>query len=766
MTQGRDGDATTDRKPAFGADTAGVKRAAVIGAGAMGSGIAAQFANAGIPVDLIDIPGKDDRNGPAEAGIARQLTAGGFMAPQAADLVVPGNTEDHLDRVAGADWIVEAIIEDLDLKRDLYRRLEAHRRPGSTVSSNTSTLLRGTLVDGLPDGFDRDYVISHFFNPPRHMQLLEVVEGPNSDPASVQRAWDAGHRILGKTVVACRDTPGFIANRIGCYWIAMAVLEADRQGLTVEEADAVISAFGVPRTGVFGLLDLIGIDLIPLVWGSLIKSLPQDDGAHAFDLNASELSQKMQTAGRFGRKSGGGFYRKAEDKLREALDLTTHAYRPQHKAPDLPGNGRDLAALIAAGGKMGDYAWSVLRNLITYTASVAPEIGHDLPGIDTAVALGYGWREGPFRQADRVGVAEIVQRMKAEGSAVPALLDAAAGAGGFYEGDAPRIDLSGTPIARTDDTAPAAPAVLAGNSAARLEDAGDGLGILRVTTKMGVFAPDVFDAFESALSRTDLTALVLAPASPKALSAGADLASFMELAKDPAALDTFLSRGQSVFSALRTAPIPVVSAVRGLCLGGGCEMTLHSDRVVAHAEAKMGLPETRLGILPGWGGCTRLLARFSDSAADPGSIAARVMDTVLPGPVASSAMEARTLGLLRAEDEIVMHGDDVETVACQIARTMARDGYTAPGPAFLNVSGPAGLNAALASARAAHEEGRIDEATFQIAEDLAAVLTGGAKGAPAQPMAETAMHALERDAVLRMAARPETMDRMRQTLGR
>ncbi|MEC7761974.1 MAG: 3-hydroxyacyl-CoA dehydrogenase/enoyl-CoA hydratase family protein [Pseudomonadota bacterium] len=754
---------TQDIKTAFGATSTGVKRAAVIGAGSMGGGIAAQFANAGIPVDLIDIAGGESRNGPAEAGLARQIKAGGFMGQAAVSLVRVGNIDDDLARVAEADWIVEAIIEDFALKQDLYAKLEAHRKPGSTVSSNTSTLLRGALVEGLPESFDRDYVISHFFNPPRHMQLLEVVDGPTSDPASVARAWEAGRSVLGKTVVACRDTPGFIANRIGCYWMAMAVLEAERQGLTVEEADAVISAFGVPRTGVFGLLDLIGIDLIPLVWGSLIRSLPEGDGAHDFDLAASELSARMQEAGRFGRKAGGGFYRKAEDGAREALDLTTHDYRPQEKPPELPGGGRDLAALIAAGGKLGEYAWSVLRNLVSYTATVADEIAHDLPGIDTAVSLGYGWREGPFRQADRVGAAAIAERITGEGGTVPALLTAAAEAGGFYDGDAPRVDLSGAPVTASTAEALDAPAVLTETAAARLEDAGDGLGILRITTKMGVFAPEVFDVFDAALARRDLTALVLAPATPKAFSAGADLASFLKLAEDPAALDTFLARGQSVFAALRTAPVPVVSAVRGLALGGGCEVTLHSDRVVAHAEARFGLPETRLGILPGWGGCTRMFARFAAAGGTPDEVAARVVETLLPGPMSTSAPHAREMGLLSAEDEIVMHGDDVEAAACEIARGMV-EGYVPPAPLELSVAGKAGLEAALAGTRARHEAGEIDAHTLTVAGDVARVVTGG--DAEAGTVAETALLDLEREAVLRMSQRDETRAAMLKTLGK
>ncbi|MBV7407445.1 3-hydroxyacyl-CoA dehydrogenase/enoyl-CoA hydratase family protein [Maritimibacter sp. DP1N21-5] len=734
----------------FGAQATGVKRACVIGAGSMGGGIAAQFANAGIPVDLLDIPDAEGGSGPAEGGLARQIKVGGFMSAEAARLVRTGNTDAHLDRVAEADWIVEAIIEDLGAKRDLYARLDALRKPGSTVSSNTSTLKRADLVAGLSDAFGRDFVISHFFNPPRHMQLLEIVAGPESDPESVARAHRAGRAILGKTTVDCRDTPGFIANRIGCYWMAMAVLEAEAQGLTVEEADAVIASFGVPATGVFGLLDLIGIDLIPLVWGSLIRSLPASDGFRAYDLAGSPLAQDMVAKGRLGRKAGGGFYRRTAEGAREALDLASRDYRPEAR----PERVRDLKALIEGGGKLGNYAWTVLARLVTYTAEVADEIAHDLPSIDTAVALGYGWREGPFAQADRIGADYIAARLEREGGPVPALVAEAAARGRFI----------GTTAAK-----PALP-VIADNGAARLEDAGDGIGIFRILTKMGVFSPEVFDVLDHAteLAGGRLKALVLAPGSARAFSAGADLASFLTLAEDPQRLEAFLARGQSAFAALRQSPMPVVAAVHGLAYGGGCEITLHADHVVAHAEARFGLPEPKLGILPGWGGCTRMFERLSNpdtGAVGPAAVAGRTVELLLPGPTATSAAEAQGLHLIRPTDDIVMHLDDVEPVAMERARAMI-EGYVAPPEAFLSVPGPAGMAGALAATRAHHAAGRLDDVALAVATDLATVLTGGPEGDPARPLPEAEMRDLERAAVLRMAARETTRQTMLATLKR
>lgn len=418
----------------------GIRRAAVLGAGSMGAGIAAQFANAGVPVDLLDIPGESDRDGPAKAGLARVAAARAFASEQAQALVSPGNTADHLHRLADADWIVEAVIERLDIKRTLFAQVDAARKPGSVVSSNTSTLLRADLVAGQSPAFARDFVITHFFNPPWVMRLVELVGGPETPPGHLDRVAAAARAVLAKVPVPCRDTPGFIANRIGCFWMAAAALEAARRGLTPQQADAVHGAMGIPRTGVFGLFDLIGIDLVPHVWGSLHRSLPAGDAFQRFDITADALFRRLVAEGRHGRKTGAGFYRKAADGTREMLDLARGDYTAEAPAPVLPGNG-DLAALVADGGLMGSYAAAVLGHVVAYAAEHAPAIAADVAAVDTAVELGYSWREGPFRLADRVGAGSVANRLRAAGQPVPRLLSAAAAMGGFYrDGQALRSD--------------------------------------------------------------------------------------------------------------------------------------------------------------------------------------------------------------------------------------------------------------------------------------------------------------------------------------
>ena len=382
----------------------GIRRAAVIGAGSMGAGIAAQFANAGVAVDLLDIAGPEgDRDGPARTGLGRVAVARAFASPEAQALVTPGNVDDHLDRLAQADWIVEAVIERLDVKRALFARLDAVRKPGSLVSSNTSTLLRADLVAGQSQAFARDFVITHFFNPPWIMRLVELVGGPQPPASVLDRAALASRAVLDKVPVICRDTPGFIANRIGCFWMAMAAREAMRLGLTPQQADAVNAAFGIPRTGVFGLFDLIGIDLVPHVWGSLHRSLPLDDAFQRFDVTADPMFRNLIAQGRYGRKNGAGFYRKAADGSREMLDLATGDYVAEDLAVVLPGAG-DLGALMADKGPLGTYAAAVLGHVVAYATKHAPAIAADVAAVDTAVELGYSWREGPFRLARRLGL--------------------------------------------------------------------------------------------------------------------------------------------------------------------------------------------------------------------------------------------------------------------------------------------------------------------------------------------------------------------------
>ncbi|WP_414475565.1 3-hydroxyacyl-CoA dehydrogenase NAD-binding domain-containing protein [Microvirga sp. M2] len=752
----------------------GIDRVAVIGAGSMGAGIAAQFANAGVVVDLLDIAGSEAsrRNGPAETGVAGQLKSNGFMHPDAARLVRAGNVEDHLDRLSEADWIIEAVVERLDVKRELYRKIDAVRRPGSIVSSNTSTIPRAALLEDAEPTFRADFLITHFFNPPRMMRLVEIVATPENAPDLVLRAKAACENLLGKTVVDCRDTPGFIANRIGCYWIAVGILEAKRLGLTIEEADAAMVALGIPKTGVFGLLDLIGVDLVPHIWGSLGRALDRHDDFHRFDLIGDPLILSMIERGLFGRKAKAGFYRLAADKSREVLDLATGEYRrerPVSPSAFPVGAGR-ARALVSRDDRLGRYAASVLANVIAYAAQVGAEVASDVGAIDVAMTLGYAWKTGPFALADEVGRKRIAATLSEHGRQVPQLLaqDAA-----FFDAAGNALSMDGmsrsstanpTPLAR----AKAMGAPLLGNDAASVWDLGDGVACFEIHTKMNSISPAVLEILSETIRAGGalFQALVIGNDEPRAFSAGADLSCIAGLARDRKwdAVESVLVAGQEAFLALKYAPFPVVAAAHGLTLGGGCELMLHADRVVAHAELNAGLPEAKVGMVPGWGGCTQLLVREQRRIGchDPRAAAKRAFDIIFGAQPSTSALDASAKGLLRPGDAMVMHRDHVTGAAKALALALLNEGYRAPEPASLVLAGPDLKSEILSGVRDRHAAGYLTDHDMVIGEALATVLTGGA--GPALRLGEREVMALERQAVMSLVKRPETQDRMAHIL--
>ncbi len=350
-----------------------------------------------------------------------------FMSKRNAKLVKAGNIEDDLAALAECDWIVEAVVERLDVKQALYRKIDAVRKPGTAVSSNTSTIPLAALTEGLSDGFRRDFLITHFFNPPRYMRLLEIVSGPETDPATVARVSAFADVKLGKTVVTCKDTPGFIANRLGTYWMQLAVGEAFALGLTVEEADSVMGRpFGIPKTGVFGLLDLVGLDLMPHVQGSLERALPKDDPFQK-TVRDIPLIRTMIETGLIGRKGKGGFYRLNRDgggKVKEAIDLASGSYRREEKArlPEVEAAAKNVGALLGATTPAGRYAVSVMARTLAYAAWLVPAAADDVVAIDDAMRLGYNWKWGPFELIDRIGAPTLITALEGMGEPVPEFL--------------------------------------------------------------------------------------------------------------------------------------------------------------------------------------------------------------------------------------------------------------------------------------------------------------------------------------------------------
>ena len=764
-----------------------IARAAVLGAGTMGAQIAAHIANAGIPVLLLDVvpDGTADRDVLAKAALARlaKQDPTPFTTKGAAALVEPGNLDDDLGRLAEADWIVEAVVERIEIKHALYERVAAVRKPDAMVTSNTSTLRRALLVEDMPDDLRRHFVITHFFNPPRYMRLVELVAGPEVEPEPLARLTDVLDHRLGKTVVPAADRPGFIANRIGTFWIQLALNEAIAHGIPVEEADLVLSRpFGIPKTGVFALADLVGLDLLPHVAGGLQRDLPADDPFQAV-YQRHALVERMIADGHTGRKGKGGFYRlnaASGARVKEALDLTTGAYRTadRPRLDVLELTKRDgPAALFADPHPASRFAAQVIGRTLAYAAHVLPDIADDPAAIDAAMRLGYGWKHGPFALIDRIGPQRLAAWLVAEGHAVPPIL-AELGDATFYRVETGRLQVR-TGATYADIVRPAGTLLLedvkrrseplARNGSAAIWDIGDGVACLEFTSKMNALDPDSVALVERAVRlvpQRGLKALVVYNEGEN-FSVGANLgiALFAANVAAWALLEQQVEAGQRAWAALRYAPFPVVAAPFGLTLGGGCEICLHADAIQAHAETYIGLVEAGVGIVPAWGGCTRMLERL---AADPrlpkGPMPAvgRAFETIGTAKVARSAFEARELGFMRADDGITMNRDRLLADAKARALALAAD-YRPPEKAALTLPGSSGRVALGLALDGLRRQGKATAHDAVVATELAGVLAGNGADMLA-PVPEQAVLDAERAAFMRLVRTPGTLARMEHML--
>ena len=764
-----------------------IKKVGVIGAGVMGAGIAAHITNAGVPVVLLDIvpEGAENRNALAEDAVKKLLKAdpAAFMHERNAKLITTGNIEDHLDRVADCDWIIEAVIEKLDAKHAIYGKIDAVRKPGSIVSSNTSTIPLAVLCEGMPGGFARDFLITHFFNPPRYMRLLELVAGEKTRADALQAVRRFADVALGKGVVDCKDTPGFIANRIGIYWLQCGVLEAMEAGLTVEEADLVCGRpMGIPKTGVFGLLDLVGLDLMPHVLGSLAGALPETDAFHAVR-REPELIRKMIADGYTGRKGKGGFYRldtSSGKRVKEAIDLETGAYHPAQK-PRLDSveaaTDGGLRALMEHPDKGGRYAWRVMARTLSYAAHLAPEIADDIVAVDEAMRLGFNWKSGPFQLIDQLGPAWFAEKLKTDGLPVPDLLETV-GAGTFYRTDEGRprhlaFDGGYADVRRatgvlllSDVKLRSQP--LARNASASLWDIGDGVVCLEFHTKMNALDLGTLAMVGKAVRivADGYQALVIYNEGSN-FSAGANLG-LMLFAANLAAwpmIEDMLVQGQDAYKALKYAPFPVVGAPAGMALGGGCEILLHCDAVQAHAEFYVGLVETGVGVVPAWGGCKEMLVRWSASPLRPRGFmppVIKVFETVGTATVARSAPEARDLLYLGADDGITMNRDRLLADAKARALDLV-DGYTPPEPPEISLPGPAARVALTMVLYGLRKLGKATPHDEVVAKVLAGVLSGDGTDVT-ESLTEDDLLALERRAFMELVRHPATIARIEHML--
>jgi len=795
-----------------------IKKVAVIGAGVMGSGIAAQITNAGIPVVLLDIvpEGAEDRNVIAKGAVAKMLKAdpAPFMLKRNAKLIECGNLEDDLDKLSDCDWIVEVVLEDLNIKHATYEKIAKHRKKGSIVSSNTSTIMLSKLMDGMDKDMAKSFMITHFFNPVRYMRLLEVIQGDTTDQKQVDAVSAFCDEKLGKTVVHCNDTPGFIVNRILTFWMQKAINVALDTDVPIEVADAVLSKpIGVPNTKAFGLMDLVGIDLIPYLSKSLLSTLPEDDEYRAIVRDVPFIDE-MIDAGYNGRKGKGGFYRLNPDAPKGKREKQTvnfkssgfdenSSYRKSDK-PSLTSvsNGKKgMRAVLETSDIGGEYAKEVMVHTLAYAASLVPQIADTVYDVDRAMQMGCNWKFGPFEMIDQLGAEWLVKEIEAAGYDVPELLTKV-GDGSFYkvedgvkshfgtDGKYHEIKRRDGVILLEDFKRKSKP--LFKTASAQLWDIDDGVICLEFTGKMNALDEPVFETIAKAIKLIgdgsgDYKALVVYNEGTH-FSAGANLglAIFaMNIALFPQ-IEEMVAGGQKAYMALKHAPFPVVSAPSGFAFGGGCEILLHSDHVQLHAETYTGLVEVGVGLIPGWGGCKELILRYQEKEAQgfwnnmknvdgkrlwfspdktPMGAIRKAFEVIGTATVAKSGAEAREI-YFRDRDGITMNRDRLLFDAKQKALELV-EGYVAPEKnEKIRLPGPSGklaLDMAVADMR---KSGIATPYDVTVSSSLATVLTGGEKADWTVPMNDDDIIKLERDEFMKLVQNEGTMQRIEHMLSK
>jgi 3-hydroxyacyl-CoA dehydrogenase len=753
----------------------------------MGSRIAAHFANAGFAVDLLDIvvPGQPKRHAAALAGLeaAGKQRPVAFFTDATAKLIAPGNFEDDLERLGECDWIVEAVAENLEIKRGLLARVAYVRQPGTIVSTNTSGIPLASIVAGFHEEFAGHFLGTHFFNPPRYLHLVEVIRWAGTDPAVAD--WVAGFcdLHLGKGVVECKDTPNFIANRLGCFFGATIHKLTAEGGYTVEEVDAITGPLmGLPKSASFRLVDIIGLDVWVHVLRNLYELAPNDPARELY--HVPPVMAAMMERGWLGEKRGQGFYKRVgPSKEIHAIDLQTLEYHPAQKVRfpaaeavrGLEDLGERLRALVAGDDRVGNFLWPLLRDFFLYSVQMVPEISGRIVEIDRAMRWGFAFELGPFELWDALGVEQTVARMRSEGYAAPERVERmlASGARSFYEA----ADRDGQPVTRYFDIQRGgwqeleerpgvlvlgdikrARGVVRESAGASLVDLGDGVLCLEFHSKMNVLGEDAVRMLRAAIEETGhgFDALAIANQGDH-FSAGANLMTLLMAAQDEEwdELDAAVRRFQESNMMLKYAPVPVVAAPFGMALGGGCEVVLHAARVQASAETYMGLVETGVGLIPAGGGCKEMLLRLGNAKA--------AFDLIGYAKMSGSAAHARELGLLRAEDGIGMNAERL--VADAKAAALALRASYAPGVPRqeIAVEGDAGYALLKMGLYLAHEGGYISDYDVVVGEKLAYVLSGG-RGVGPRTVSEQQLLDLEREAFLSLCGQKKTQERIQYTL--
>ena len=767
-----------------------IKKVAVIGSGVMGAGIAAHCANAGCEVLLLDIvpDGSSDRNAISKNAINKMQKSNPemLMLKENSKLISSGNIEDHLYKLETYDWVIEVIIENLEIKRKLYKDIAENIGDETILSSNTSTIPRSELISDMSPSLSSRFLITHFFNPPRYLPLLEVVSGPEVDKEILNRFCTFADLDLGKRVTMCNDSPGFIGNRLGIYFIQRAYKATIEHGLSVEQADAMLGRpIGLPKTAVFSLMDLVGIDLIPHVTGSLISHLQKTDPFHEIAGAGKETVASMIEEGYTGRKGKGGFYRLNKEsgkKVKEARNLISGEYNTAERRAGYPSakmGKRGLSAIMDCDDKGSDFVTDVLLDTLSYAAYIVPEVSDDIYAIDGAMKVGYNWKNGPFEMMDSIGIKSMVQRLQESNRNVPPFLSLALEKGSFYnivDREITRLSPSGEMVIvdRTEEILTVADLRRRGkplkrNSSASIWDMGDDVLLVEYHTKMNAMDPMNMEMLLNAVDMAeneDWKGVVIGNDAPN-FCAGANLGLALFAANLAAwkELDDFIGLGQDTYQTLKYSEVPIVAASSGLCLGGGAEVLMHCDAVQAHSESYVGLVEVGVGIIPAWGGCKEYLGRLKEFGLVPNGPMGAVMkafEVIGTAQVAKSAEQARTMGFLSPNDRVTMNRDRLLADAKKLLIEISND-YIPPEPRTYSLPGISGKVALQLAVNDLALSGKVTPHDVIVTNALADILSGGNTDVT-DLLNEDDILAMEKETIVRLAKNTDTLDRMQHML--